>query len=41
MEGQSREDGLGKAVAQLIASVITLALVLLVVYFISKSKKQV
>jgi hypothetical protein len=39
--GQSPEDALGKAVAQLIASVITLALVLLVVYFISKGKKPV
>ena len=41
MGWQSREDELGKAVAQLIASVITLAFLLLVVYFSSKSKKHV
>lgn len=39
--GRSREEALGKAGAQLVASVITLALILLVSYFISKSKKQV
>lgn len=40
MGGQSPEETLGRAVTELIASVITLALVLLMAYFISKSKKQ-
>jgi hypothetical protein len=39
--GQSHEDALGKAGAQLIASVITLALILLLVYFSSNNKKHV
>jgi len=39
--GQSREDTLGKAGAQLIASFVTLALILLVGYFSPKSKKHV
>lgn len=38
---QSREDTLGAAVAQLIASAVTLALILLVVHFSSKGKKHV
>jgi hypothetical protein len=41
MGGQSRVDALGMAGAQLIASVVTLALILLVAYFSSKGKKHV
>ena len=41
MGGQSGKDALGMACAQLIAGVITLALILLVVYFSSKGKKHV
>lgn len=41
VQGQSREGELGAVVAQLIASVVTLALILLVGYFSSKSKKHV
>ena len=38
---QSREHELGKVVAQLIASIITLAVICLVGYFSSRSKKTV
>jgi len=41
MGGQSREDALGMAVAQLIAGAVTLVLILIVVYFSSKGKKRV
>jgi|SRR5271167_1528900 len=40
MGGQSREDALGMAGAQLFASVVTLAFLLLVSYFSSKSGKH-
>jgi hypothetical protein len=41
VQGPSREYELGAAVAQLIASVVTLAVILLVGYFSSKGKKHV
>jgi len=41
MGGQSSKDTLGNAIAQLVASVVMLALMVLVVYFSSKGKERV